>query len=211
MTERLARSGNSLASLVSYVWPLLFVVVVLVGMMLVTHDMGPLLIAGYGAGAFVAASVAMWVYQRSRAIAAACVLAVTLFAAWILVTTVGLFQVASLDTVAAARLGKPCGAAGVRQRSAGIGHMVPARRATRRLRPWRGPLVRLRQRTGLRRRAGANPERLHVHRPDRRIRLDCDLGADHWLGRVALRADTRPWKRNARRAEADSQRWPPRE
>ncbi len=104
LTERLARSGNSLASLVSYVWPLLFVVVVLVGMMLVTHDMGPLLIAGYGAGAFVAASVAMWVYQRSRAIAAACVLAVTLFAAWILVTTVGLFQVASLDTVAAARL-----------------------------------------------------------------------------------------------------------
>jgi cell division protein FtsW (lipid II flippase) len=104
LTERLARNGSSLASLVSYVWPLLFVVVVLIGMMLVTHDMGPLLIAGYGAGAFVAASVAMWIYQRSRAIALASVLAVALFAGWILATTAALFQVASLDTVAAARL-----------------------------------------------------------------------------------------------------------
>ena len=33
--------------------------------MLVTRDMGPLLIAGYGAGAFVAASIAMWWHQRS--------------------------------------------------------------------------------------------------------------------------------------------------
>ena len=66
-TERLARSGASLASLFRYVWPLLFVVVVLVGAMVITHDMGPLLIAGYASGAFVAASVAMWLYQRTRA------------------------------------------------------------------------------------------------------------------------------------------------
>ena len=51
LTERLIRSGTSIGSLVRYVWPLLFVVAVLIGAMLVTHDMGPLLIAGYGAGA----------------------------------------------------------------------------------------------------------------------------------------------------------------
>ncbi|MDQ6917596.1 MAG: hypothetical protein M3023_07240 [Pseudomonadota bacterium] len=59
LTERVARSGNSLGSLVRYVGPLLFVVIVLIGAMAITHDMGPLLITGYAAGAFVAASVAM--------------------------------------------------------------------------------------------------------------------------------------------------------
>src|SRR4030095_10743699 len=66
LAERIARSGSSLFSLVRYVWPLLFVVLVLIGAMFVTRDMGPLLIAGYGAGAFVAASVAMWWHQRYR-------------------------------------------------------------------------------------------------------------------------------------------------
>jgi len=104
LTERLARSGSSIASLVGYVWPLMFVVIVLVGMMVITHDMGPLLIAGYAAGAFVAASVAMWVHQRWHATFSACMLAVVLFAAWIVGTTVALFQFGSLDTVGAARL-----------------------------------------------------------------------------------------------------------
>ena len=103
-TERLAKSGTSLASLARYVWPLLFVVIVLVGMMVITHDMGPLLIAGYAAGAFVAASVAMWAYQRSGSIGVAYVLAVALFVGWIAATTVALFQFGSLDTVGAARL-----------------------------------------------------------------------------------------------------------
>ena len=103
-TERLARSGSSLASLLRYVWPLLFVVIVLIGAMAVTHDMGPLLIAGYAAGAFVAASVAMWAYQRLGTIGWAYVLAVALFVAWILATTVALFRFGSLDEVAAARL-----------------------------------------------------------------------------------------------------------
>ncbi len=103
-TERLARSGTSLVSLARYVWPLLFVVIVLVGMMVITHDMGPLLIAGYAAGAFVAASVAMWAYQRSGSIGVAYLLAVALFVGWIAVTTVALFQFGSLDTVGAARL-----------------------------------------------------------------------------------------------------------
>ena len=66
LAERMARSGGSFLSLVRYVWPLLFVVLVLIGTMVVTRDMGPLLIAGYGAGAFVAASVAMWWHQRYR-------------------------------------------------------------------------------------------------------------------------------------------------
>jgi hypothetical protein len=57
LAERLARSDRSLVSLARYVAPLLFVVLVLVGTMVITRDMGPLLIAGYGAGAFVAASV----------------------------------------------------------------------------------------------------------------------------------------------------------
>jgi len=63
--ERLARGDRSILSLIRYVWPLLFVVLVLVGTMLVTRDMGPLLIAGYGAGAFVAGSIAMWWYERA--------------------------------------------------------------------------------------------------------------------------------------------------
>jgi len=107
-TERLARSGNSVGSLVRYVWPLLFVVGVLIGAMIVTHDMGPLLIAGYGAGAFVGASVAMWWYQRwyqrRGGAIGAWLLAVTLFVAWILVTTAALFQLGSIDDVGAARL-----------------------------------------------------------------------------------------------------------
>jgi cell division protein FtsW (lipid II flippase) len=103
-TERLSRSGTSIGSLARYVWPLLFVVAVLIGAMLVTHDMGPLLIAGYGAGAFVAASVAMWWYQRRGTAGLAYGVAVAVFAAWIVVTTGALFRLGSLDDVGAARL-----------------------------------------------------------------------------------------------------------
>ena len=76
LAERLARRGSSFASLARYALPLLFVVAVLVGAMTITRDMGPLLIAGYGAGAFFAASVAMWSSPRFRAPALARVLAV---------------------------------------------------------------------------------------------------------------------------------------
>ena len=54
LAERVARSGNSIASLIRYVAPMLFVILVLIGAMFATSDMGPLLIAGYGAGAFIA-------------------------------------------------------------------------------------------------------------------------------------------------------------
>ncbi|HEY2816840.1 MAG TPA: hypothetical protein VGK44_06880, partial [Casimicrobiaceae bacterium] len=103
--ERLAQSGNSLTSLIRYAAPLLFVVVVLIGTMFATHDMGPLLIAGYGAGAFVAASVAMWWYQRRhRGTAWALAIASALFVAWIVALTYGLFELGSIDQVTAARL-----------------------------------------------------------------------------------------------------------
>jgi cell division protein FtsW (lipid II flippase) len=104
LAERVAQSGSSLASFVRYVWPLCFVVLVLIGMMLVTRDMGPLLIAGYGAGAFVAASVAMWWHQRSGATRSAFALAFALFVAWILATTLALFELGAIDDVTAARL-----------------------------------------------------------------------------------------------------------
>ena len=102
--ERLAKSGNTLVSLIRYAAPLLFVVLVLIGAMFATHDMGPLLIAAYGAGAFVAASVAMWWYQRYRASAVAIAIAMLLFVAWILALTYALFELGAVDEVTAARL-----------------------------------------------------------------------------------------------------------
>ena len=104
LTERLAQQGNSLASLARYTRPLFFVVAVLIGAMIATRDMGPLLIAGYAGGAFVAAAIAMWGYQRSGTSVLASVVAVVLFVAWIAAITAMLFRVAALDDVAAARL-----------------------------------------------------------------------------------------------------------
>ena len=104
LAERLARSGPAGASFWRYVWPLLFVVAVLIAGMLITRDMGPLLIAGYASGAFLAASVAMWWHQRSGRTTWAFVLAIALFAGWIGVTTVALFKFGSVDSVTATRL-----------------------------------------------------------------------------------------------------------
>jgi cell division protein FtsW (lipid II flippase) len=106
LAERLARSGSSLGSLVRYVAPLLFVAATLIGIQLVTKDMGPLLIATYGAGAFVAAAVAMWWQQRSGTGArrAAFALAAALFVTWIVAATVGLFELGALNDVTAGRL-----------------------------------------------------------------------------------------------------------
>ena len=104
LAERLARSGGAGMSVLRYVWPLVFVALVLIGAMLVTRDMGPLLIAGYAAGAMLAASVAMWWHQRSGRTAAAFALAVLLFAAWAVGTTLVLFRLGSVDSVTATRL-----------------------------------------------------------------------------------------------------------
>jgi cell division protein FtsW (lipid II flippase) len=104
LAKRLATSGTSVGSLLRYVWPLVCVVVVLIGVQVITHDMGPLLIACYGAGAFVAASIAMWWHERSGAYYAAFAVAMALFIAWILGTTFALFELGSFDDTTAARL-----------------------------------------------------------------------------------------------------------
>jgi len=102
--ERLARAGTSWTSLVRYIMPLAFVVAVLVGAMVLTRDMGPLLIAAYGAGAFIAASASMWLHQRYRATYAAHGLATAIFVGWIAIVTVALFRVGAIDDVTAGRL-----------------------------------------------------------------------------------------------------------
>ena len=104
LAERLARSGTSFGSLARYVLPLAFVALVLVGAMVVTRDMGPLLIAGYAAGAFLAASIAMWAHRRFGATTSAHALAVALFVAWIVAITHALFQLGAIDDVTAGRL-----------------------------------------------------------------------------------------------------------
>ncbi len=104
LAERLARSGGSFSSFVRYVLPLAFVVLVLIGAMIMTHDMGPLLIAGYGAGAFLAASVAMWMHQRYGTSYTAHVLAMAVFVGWIVLVTVALFETGSVDATTAGRL-----------------------------------------------------------------------------------------------------------
>ncbi len=104
LTERLARSGKTSASFLRYAWPMLFVVAVLVGAMFATRDMGPLLIAGYASGAFLAAALAMWWHHRSGQAIGAFALALLLFAAWIAVVTFALFRVGAYDGVTASRL-----------------------------------------------------------------------------------------------------------
>jgi cell division protein FtsW (lipid II flippase) len=104
LAERLASGPAAGASFLRYAWPLLFVVGVVAAAMVVTRDMGPLLIAGYGAGAFFAASVAMWWHLRSGRTLAAFTLAMVLFASWIGAVTVALFQMGPVDAVTAARL-----------------------------------------------------------------------------------------------------------
>jgi len=104
LTERLARSGKAATSFLRYAWPILFVVAVLVGAMFVTRDMGPLLIAGYASGAFLAAALAMWWHHRSGQVITALALAVLLFAGWIGAVTFALFRVGAHDSVTASRL-----------------------------------------------------------------------------------------------------------
>ena len=104
LTERLAQRGGAALSFSRYAWPMLFVVAVLVLAMLVTRDMGPLLIAGYGSGAFLAATVAMWWHRRSAQRLSAFALAVGVFALWIGLVTAALFEAGSVDSLTATRL-----------------------------------------------------------------------------------------------------------
>jgi cell division protein FtsW (lipid II flippase) len=103
LAERLASAPVG-ASVLRYVAPMAFVVSVLVGFMLVTRDMGPLLIAGYAGGAFLAAAVAMWWHRRGGARGVAFALAALLFTLWIAGTTMALFSLGAVDAVTAQRL-----------------------------------------------------------------------------------------------------------
>jgi cell division protein FtsW (lipid II flippase) len=104
MAQRLARGRSAMGSLGTYLAPLAFVVGVLVAAMVATRDMGPLLISGYAAGGFVAATGAAWWHQRSGRVVLPALAAIALFAAWIGAVTWLLFQLGSADPVAAARL-----------------------------------------------------------------------------------------------------------
>lgn len=104
LAERLARTREPVLSLIGYALPLWLVLLGLFGWMFVTRDMGPLLIAAYGGGAFVAASAGMWWYQRKSVAPAAVALATLVLAAWVAALTIGLFELGSLDAVAAGRL-----------------------------------------------------------------------------------------------------------
>jgi cell division protein FtsW (lipid II flippase) len=104
LTERLAKNGRAVLSFFRYAWPILFVVGVLVAAMFITRDMGPLLIAGYAGGAFLAAAVAMWWHHRSGQVVIAFALALLLFGGWIAAITAGLFRIGAYDSVTASRL-----------------------------------------------------------------------------------------------------------
>jgi cell division protein FtsW (lipid II flippase) len=104
LAERLARSGTASVSFWRYLGPLLFVVGMLVAVMVITRDMGPLLIAGYACGAFVAASVALWSHLRFGHRGWAMLLSVLLFGVWIIGVTAALFALGTVDSVTAMRL-----------------------------------------------------------------------------------------------------------
>jgi cell division protein FtsW (lipid II flippase) len=104
LAERLARSGRASVSVLRYLGPLAFVVAMLLGAMLATRDMGPLLIAGYAAGAFLAAAAAMWWHLRSARLAAPVLLALGAFGAWIAGLTFALLRFGRAEPVTAARL-----------------------------------------------------------------------------------------------------------
>ena len=104
LAERIARAGPAGVAFWRYVWPMALVVAVLIAAMVLTRDMGPLLIAGYASGAFVAAAVSMWWHLRSGQRWGAFALALLLFGLWIAAVTWALFALGSVDDVAAERL-----------------------------------------------------------------------------------------------------------
>jgi cell division protein FtsW (lipid II flippase) len=80
------------------------VVGVLVAAMVLTRDMGPLLIAGYASGAFIGAALAAWAHARGARPLAGFAMALAVFALWIAAVTAALFQAGQVDEVTAARL-----------------------------------------------------------------------------------------------------------
>ena len=104
LARRLAESGPAHVPVLRYLWPLLLVVGVLITAMVLTRDMGPLLIAGYASGGFIGAALAAWTHARGARPAAGFLIALAVFGLWIAAITAALFHVGSLDEVTAARL-----------------------------------------------------------------------------------------------------------
>jgi cell division protein FtsW (lipid II flippase) len=104
LARRLAENGPTHVPIARYLWPLLLVVGVLVAAMVLTRDMGPLLIAGYASGAFIGAALAAWAHARGARPMAGIALALAIFALWIAAVTAALFQAGQVDEVTAARL-----------------------------------------------------------------------------------------------------------
>jgi cell division protein FtsW (lipid II flippase) len=104
LARRLAENGPAHVPIVRYLWPLLLVVGVLVAAMVLTRDMGPLLIAGYASGAFIGAALAAWAHARGARPLAGFAMALAVFALWIAAVTAALFQAGQVDEVTAARL-----------------------------------------------------------------------------------------------------------
>jgi cell division protein FtsW (lipid II flippase) len=104
LARRLAEHGPAHVPIGRYLWPLLLVVGVLVAAMVLTRDMGPLLIAGYASGGFLGAALAAWAHARGTRPLPAALLALAVFALWIAAVTAALFQAGSVDEVTAARL-----------------------------------------------------------------------------------------------------------
>ena len=101
--------------------------------MFVTRDMGPLLIAGYASGAFLAAARRDVVASAQRpASIGAFALALAAVRGWIGAVTFALFSVGAHDSVTASRARERRRAVRVDQRPARAGAVVPARRARRR-------------------------------------------------------------------------------
>lgn len=104
LARRLAEHGPARVPVMRYLWPLLLVVGVLIAAMVLTRDMGPLLIAGYASGGFIGAALAAWAHARGARPLAGFALALVVFGLWIAAVTAALFHVGGMDEVTAARL-----------------------------------------------------------------------------------------------------------
>lgn len=90
--------------LLHFISPLLFVVGVLAGAMLVTDDMGPLLVSLYASGIFIAAAIMFALHRRGWSNAHAALIALLLLALWITGISEAVLTIGKLHTTTAARL-----------------------------------------------------------------------------------------------------------
>lgn len=90
--------------LLQFIAPLMFVVAVLIGAMVVTDDMGPLLISLYGSGVFFAAAIMFALYRRGWSHTHAALPGLILLALWLTGITEALLTFGKLHATTASRL-----------------------------------------------------------------------------------------------------------